>query len=233
MCDPHSLAPVDLHSDARTCSRDDNVGAFSSNCGGLAKNAISDRLANTYLCVRACTRQSRIGHALACGRSVLELMPFSGQIGSEQVTLIVCVSCPGATVISRLTSRNPYRVPTTVYLPGRSSISRRAKEPKDPMLEMTTWVELSDSSDSLTGLSNPGSSISSRAICERITGPWGLWARAVSTSARASSLTPGDESLSGRSRSCCNRADRSARDVVRTLPSCAKASDGSAAKTSS
>src|SRR6266581_5820106 len=164
MCDPHALAPVDLHCGPRMGPWDNNAGAFSANCGSLAKNAIPHRLANTYLCVRARTRQGRIGHAIACGRSVLELMPFSGQIGSEQVTLMVCASWPGATVISRLTSRNPYRVPTTVYLPGRSSISRRAKDPNDPMLGMTIWVELSDSNDRRTGLSKPGSSISSRAI---------------------------------------------------------------------
>src|SRR3981081_299381 len=77
MCDPHSLAAVDLDSGSRARTRDDNVGPFPSNCRGLAENAISDRLANTYLCIRARTRQSRISHALACGRSVLEVMPFS------------------------------------------------------------------------------------------------------------------------------------------------------------
>ncbi len=80
------------------------------------------------------------------------------------MTLIVCESWPGATVISRLTSRNPFRVPTTVYLPGRNSMSRRENAPNAPMLEIATWVELSDTSDSRTGLSKPGHRTSSRAI---------------------------------------------------------------------
>src|SRR5882724_2748794 len=81
MCNPNTLAPVDLHMGPRKRSRDDDVGTFPTDGGGLAKNAISHRLTNTYLCVRARTRQRRIGHILACGRSVLELMPLSESDG--------------------------------------------------------------------------------------------------------------------------------------------------------
>ena len=40
------------------------------------------------------------------------------QIGSRQRMTMVCPDWPGATVISRRTSRKPLRLPVTVYLPG-------------------------------------------------------------------------------------------------------------------
>src|SRR2546421_12466725 len=75
MCDPHPLASLDLHSGPRTRTRDDNIGAFPSDGGSFTEYAVTNRLANTYLRVRARTRESCIGHALACGQNVLELMP--------------------------------------------------------------------------------------------------------------------------------------------------------------
>ena len=56
------------------------------------------------------------------------------------------------------TSRNPGRVPTTVYLPGFSSISRLENVPNVPTRWICTSVALSETSSSLTGTSKVGAS---------------------------------------------------------------------------
>ena len=75
-------------------------------------------------------RQLRVGQQTLAQR--LADGQLRAQMGSSQRIVTAGGACPGSTVSSRRTSRNPVRVPTIVYRPGSSSMSLRSNWPIRP-----------------------------------------------------------------------------------------------------
>jgi hypothetical protein len=84
--DPDAFTPLYCESDSRFYARDDDVGVRAADGCRFAKNPLTQGLANANLRISGGSHRGRI---------------IRSQIGSEQLTLIVWLSCPGAMVISR------------------------------------------------------------------------------------------------------------------------------------